>query len=556
MRATRDKFNGRWTNEVTNPMEKDFKIKLGDYTELLRGQFTFALTRPVDETKGPGFVLLIDSKDKAETLKTRLADLQKKWTEGDRKLKTDKIRDVEFTTYEFTQAALQQFARAVTGKGEAAPDPEAATNKVNLMVGQSQSLLVIGTQSRDLEKILARQNGGSVASLGDQAVFQSNFNSLLRDAGIFGWLDFKPIYEQMVKPSDKPNAAQPAEGMANLRVEKVLPALGLGELKSIALRIGVGAEGYDTTIFLTAPEAARQGLLKILAPPAKDASPLPFVPADAIKFKRLRIDFQQAWTTFENVLMKIDPSVAGVVQLLFNAAGKDKDPNFDLKKSLIESIGDDFITYEKAPKGGAEPSVTLIGSRNPEQLLGAIRILMRMLPEPIGGAPLKEREFLGRKIYTLNLTPPGLPAAPGMDMQLVASGNYVVFARDNAILEEYLRSSETPPKPLRDLPGLNDAAQKIGGLNSGWFSFENQVETMRAGIEEAKKNDGVPAEPSGFGLNVVGDRSDLIGDWIDYKSLPPFDQIAKYFYYALWSGSSTPDGISFRYAAPTPPALR
>jgi hypothetical protein len=246
MRATRDKFNGRWTNEVTNPMEKDFKIKLGDYTELLRGQFTFALTRPVDETKGPGFVLLIDSKDKAETLKTRLDDLQKKWTEGDRKLKTDKIRDVEFTTYEFTQAALQQFARAVTGKGEATPDPEAATNKINLMVGQSQSLLVIGTQPRDLEKILARQSGGSVPSLGEQAVFQSNFNTLFRDAGIFGWLDFKPIYEQMIKPSDKPNTAQPGEGMANLRVEKVLPALGLGELKSIALRIGVGAEGYDT----------------------------------------------------------------------------------------------------------------------------------------------------------------------------------------------------------------------------------------------------------------------------------------------------------------------
>lgn len=553
MRTTRDKFYGRWTNEVTNPIEKDFKIKLGDYAELLRGQFTFALTRPLEEGKGPGFVLLIDTKDKWEVLKTRLADIQKKWTEGDRKLKTDKIRDVEFASYEFTQAQLQQFARTITGKGEGAPDPEAATNKINLLVGQSQSLLLIGSQARDLEKILARQSGGAVPPLADHPTFQANYNSLFRDAPVFGWLDFKPIFDTLITP--RTAAAAQARGIENLRIEKVIPALGLGDLKSLALRIGVGPEGYDTTIFVTAPEAARQGLLKILAPPAKDAAPPAFVPADAVKFQRIRIDFQQAWTTFENVLNKIDPSVAGVVQLLLNAAGKDKDPNFDLKKSLIESIGDDFISYEKAPKNGAQASISLLGARNPEQLLSAMRAVMRMLPEPIGGAPLKEREFLGRKIYTLNLTPPGAPAQPGAEMQLVAAANYVVISRDNAMLEQFLRSAEAPPKPLRELAGFNDAAQKVGGFNTGWFSFENQIETMRAAIDEAKKNPDALADP-GFNLNPLSARSSLISDWIDYQTLPPYDQIVKYFYYSLLTATSTPEGITFKIAAPTPPALK
>lgn len=557
MRAAREKFYGRWTNEVTNPLEKDFKIKLGDYADLLRGQFTFALTPPLEEGKGPGFILLIDAKDKHEVLKTRLAEIQKKWTEGDRKLKTDRIRDVEFTTYEFTQAQLQQFARTVSGRGEGAPDPEAATNKFNLLVGQSQSLLLIGTQQRDLEKILARQAGGRVPPLAERPVFQANYSSLFRDAPIFGWLDFKPIFDQLIKPrTAAANAAAQAQGIQNLRIERVIPALGLGELKSVALRIGAGAEGYDTTIFLTAPEAARQGLLKILAPPAKDAAPPAFVPSDAIKFQRIRIDFQQAWATFENVLNKIDPSVAGVVQLLLNAAGKDKDPNFDLKKSLIESVGDDFISYEKAPKNGAETSISLIGARNPEQLLSAVRALMRMLPEPIGGAPLKEREFLGRKIYTLNLTPPGFPAQPGAEMQLAATANYVVISRDNAMLEEFLRSGEAPPKPLRDLAGFNEAALKAGGLNTGWFSFENQIETMRAAIDEAKKNPDAPIADPGLNLNPIGSRSALISEWIDFQTLPPYDQIAKYFYYSLLTASATPEGIVFKIAAPTPPSLK
>jgi hypothetical protein len=557
MRPTREKFNARWTNEVSNSLEKNFKVKLSDYIELLRGQFTFALTKPPGEGKGPGFLLLIDSKDKAELLKTRLGELQKKWTEGDHKLKMEKIREVEFSTYEFTQANLQQFARLVSGKGEAPPDPEAATNKISLLVGQSQSLLLIGTQTRDLEKVLARQAGAGAAPLAEQPVFQSNFNSLFRDAAIYGWLDFKPIFDQMIKPTGAVAAAAQTKGVENLKLERILPAIGLGELKSIALRAGFGAGGYDTTIFLTAPEASRQGLLKIMAPPAKDASPPPFVPADAVKFQRVRIDFQQAWATVEGVLTKIDPSVAGIVQLMLNAAGKDKDPNFDLRKSIIESIGDDFISYEKAPKNGNTPAISLVGARNPEQLLSGIRVVLRMLPEPIGGAPLKEREFLGRKIYSINLAPPGVPAAPGSELQLAATGNYVVVARDNAFLEEYLRSAEAPPKPLRDLPGLADAAQKVGGMNTGWFSFENQVETMRAAVEEAKKNPGKDQEESsGLNLSIIGNRSSPVADWVDYSTLPAFDRVAKYFYYSLLTASSTPEGISFKISAPTPPGLK
>jgi hypothetical protein len=555
MRPSREKASARWTNEVSAAVEKAFKIKVSDYTELARGQFTFGLTKTAEEGKTPGVLLLIDAKDKAENLKTNLSELRQKW--GERKPKPEKIRDVEFTSYEFTQAELQKFARILTGKGaEGGPDPQAETNRVNLLVGQSQSLLIVASAARDAEKVVARQSGGGVPSLGEQAVFQSNFNSLFREAGMYGWLDITPVFDQFMKAGAVSAAAQ-AKGIENLRLQKVLPALGLGELKSIALRVGAGAEGFDSTIFLTIPEANRQGLLKILAPPAKDASPPPFVPADAVKFTRVRIDFAQAWEALEKVLLKIDPSVAGVVQLLINAAGKDKDPNFDLRKSLVESVGDDFITYEKAAKtNGIGASINLIGARNPEQLLSGLRALMRMLPEPIGGAPLKEREFLGRKIYSVNVTPPGVPAQPGSDIFLAATASYVVMARDSGILEEFLRSAEAPPKPLRDLPGFNDAAQKVGGMNTGWFSFENQAETMRAVIDAAKKNPDGDPEESSYSFKLIGSPSALAAGWIDYASLPPFEAIAKYFHYSLMSATATADGISFKMAAPNPPALK
>jgi hypothetical protein len=554
MRGVREKFNARLTNEVSNPTERELKIKLSDYAELVQGQITLAMTLSATEGKAPGFLLLIDAKDKSDALKSRLEDLRKKWSEGDRKFKAEKIRDVEFTSYEFTQAALQKVMNALSGgkPEDIQADPEAEKNKTMLMVGQSQSLLIVGTQARDIEKILTRQNGGAAPSLGEQPVFLSNFNSVFRDSTAFGWVDFKPVFEQMLKPTEKPAPGAPAGGIGNLRIEKVLPALGLGELKSIAFKVALKPEGIDGQMFLTVPESARAGLLKILAPPAKDASPPPFVPGDVVKFRRVRIDFQQAWTAFEGVLIKIDPSIAGLVQLMLSAAGKDKDPDFDLKKSLLESVGDDLIMYEKAEKNGVTPSLTLIGARSPGQLMNCVKMIMRMLPEPIGTTPLKEREFLGRKIFTLTMAPGG---GPGTQMHFAGNGNYLAVSSDAGILEDYLRASEPPPKTLRDLPGFTDTAQKVGGFNTGWYSFENMAETMRATVESMKAPKP-PQAPSAFQLNPIPDESQRIKDWIDPASLPPFERIAKYFYYSVLSGSSTPEGISFKLSMPTAPGLK
>lgn len=556
MRVTREKFNARLTNEVTGRLEKDLKIKLSDYTELARGQITFALTKPAEEGKNQGFLLMIDSKDKSDVLKTRLGELQKKWTEAGRQIKTEKIRDVEFNSYQFTQASLQGFARGLMADGDAVvEDAEAATNKFLLFVGQSASMLIVGTQIRDLEKVLARQAGGAVPSLAEVPSFQANHNQLFRDATGYAWLDVKPIYEMMIKPPADDQRAAPPGGIGNLRAQKVLPALGLGELKSIAMKVAIQPEGFDSQLMLTVPEAARHGLMKILAPPAKDASPPAFVPADVAEFSRVRIDFQQAWASFEGVLMKVDPSIAGLVQLMLGAAGKDKDPDFDLKKSLVESVGDDFIRYVKATKPFERPSLNLIGARNPEQFLNGLKMLLRMLPEPIGTSTLKEREFLGRKIFSL-----AMPQAPGAqpatgELHMTTSGGYVAISSSSPILEEYLRSGDAPPKPLRDLPGFADVAQKAGGMNTGWLSFENQVESARVMIEE-QKTQKEPAPSSALSLNPLGDESKKLQEWIDFASLPPFDQISKYFFHSVMTVSSTPEGILYKMATPTPPGLK
>src|SRR5436305_1794129 len=97
----RDKFTSKFKSEYIEPLEKQLGIKFADYTDLAQGQVTFAVTQgDWDGTpeKRPGFLLLVDARDKSDQLKSRLDEIRKKWVDGGKKLRSDKIRDVEFTT--------------------------------------------------------------------------------------------------------------------------------------------------------------------------------------------------------------------------------------------------------------------------------------------------------------------------------------------------------------------------------------------------------------------------------------------------------------------------
>jgi hypothetical protein len=285
-----------------------------------------------------------------------------------------------------------------------------------------------------------------------------------------------------------------------------------------------------------------------------------------IKFSRFRLDLQKAWNTLENTLVEALPQMAGVIKLVVDNAGKDKDPDFDLRKQLIGNLGDDIISFEKAPRKQtladlqSPPQLTLISSPKPEQLAGSLKALTSVMPTQ---GKVKEREFLGRKVYSMPL--PGTPRPGGgkpaeRTLSYTASGGFVAISTDVAMLEEFMRSSDGSGKALRDAPGLADAAQKVGGMGTGLFIYENQLETMRAVVETMKKESGTLASlfsgsPLAGRLGMSDDASKF-KEWIDFSLLPSYDKIAKYFYINVWSGTVTADGFSFKLYAPNPPQFK
>jgi hypothetical protein len=220
-------------------------------------------------------------------------------------------------------------------------------------------------------------------------------------------------------------------------------------------------------------------------------------------------------------------------------------------------LGDDKISYEKAPKGStladlsSAPALFLVGSPHADQLAAALKGILTLMNRQSG--PLTEREFLGRKIYSI---PSSEAKAASSTLSYAASGNYVALSTDASLLEEYLRSSDSPQKALRESSGLADATSKVGGSSTGFFGYENQAETTRAAFEALRKsansNDESMLAP---GIPAFVPESQF-KEWVDFSLLPPFDKVAKYFYFAVYSGSANKDGITFKMYSPVPPSLR
>ena len=588
MKPFRDHFVTKWKEEFVKPLERELDIKMEDYTSLLQGQVTLALTQDGLEQPGQpaGLLLLLDTKDKSNQLKKNLTALRKKWVDSGKSLKTTKIREYDFTVLPVSTNDLPKTLRKFFPKPPETQElgddnkPKEESEKNELIIGQVDSLLVISSSTKAIEKVVARLSGGSIPPLADVASYQADHAAYFRESPLYGWVNLKVFVESLTKKMGERREAPSNEAPNPFEVkpDKILNALGLSGLKTLAFNFQPSNDGATLQVSLGIPESSRQGLFKILAGEPRETRPPPFIPADVVKFQRWRIDSQKGWDTLQKMVSDVSPQWLNGINFLLdtaNTAAKEKDPGFDIKKNVIGNLGDDMISYEKAPKGtspaeiNSPPSIFLLGSPNPEVLASSLKSILVFATAQSGSTP-EQREFLGRKIYTVALRSMMGAFAGGaagsavpLNISYAASGGYVAFSSDPSLIEEYLRSSEGDRKALKDIPGLSEAAQKVTGPNSSLFGYENQVETMRIQLEALRKNGsassaGSPNPAANLlqsGLNVPATVQSF-KDLMDFSLLPDFDRISKYFHFTVYGGSASVDGLTFKMFAPVPPGIK
>ena len=555
MKPFRDKFQTGFKHEVLGDLEKQLGIKTDDYLALLQGQVSFALLEngwnAADSKTEPSLVVVLDTKDKGSELKARLAEVRQKLADAKKPVKTDKIRDIDFSTVTVEHKAAKTDAK----NGDADKDKDDDDKKTDdakdsdrtehWTFGQVDSVLLISDSPSALEKVVARLSGGSVPPLGELPDFQASAQSShFKESMGYAWFNASAFVKQLRKLASKSGA-----GAAPLGVEpsKMITAAGLDGLKTMGISIWMTPDGEQSQLTMALPEGQRVGLFKMLEYAAKDSTPPAFVPADAVGFRRWRLNGKRTWENLEAMIQQISPQASGMLQLYLGTLGKDKDPNFDFQKSFVANLGDDLITYQKSPQDKTlealqdAPSLTLIGSPDAAQLANGLRAAGSLLPS--AGEGNKEREFNGHKIYGVKM--PGKEGGDdGKLLEFAAGNGYLAISTNPSILEQFLRSGDGGGNSLKDNASMIAASEKVGGMATGLFGYQDAKEGTRIWWEVLRQSGSLDKLMGSSGDSSGGKKT---AEWIDFSLLPPFDSVSKYLGLSVFSGKW--DGAGFNMQA-------
>ena len=575
-----NKFWAKLETDVLQPIEKELGASLTNYLELAQGQFTLALTRngwPARAGAMPGLIVLIDSREQSARVKTLLEEGRAKLAAGGEPVRTQRIDGTEFLVLTVPPPALEPptdgdaaveadeaEAPAVDDAGDADPAGASGLPPQEFYVGQSGTLLLMGNSLLDLEKVLKLKSGGAVMALSDSTSFLPDFTATLSGATLYGWLNLEPIFEIARQELPGAEAGMPM----GLSPARILSALGLNGLKTLSIAGAIRGDGGSSELRLRIPEAERRGLFRMFSFAAKDSAPPAFVPADVLTFSRTRIDLLKSWNTLESMLVEVSPQIGGMVKLTVDAIGKDKDPGFDFRRQFIANLGDDIISWQGQTKPGTEaatlpPQLALISSPKPEELAGALKLLMGMVPPDL--AKLEESEVGGKKVWSMAI-PMGQPgtggvAAPSQSIAFAGADGFLAVAADPELLKSHLTGSPAAGAGLLSKPGFRVAAERVGGLETGMFGYSNDRESMRSFWGALTTPGGGASNPTALAFQQMIAASAMVGDggglaeWIDFSLLPAFDEVQKYFHFTVYAAALNKEGLAVKVFAPKPPGL-
>ncbi len=536
MKAFSEKFSAGLRQHILDPLQKEAGFQLDEYLDLAQGQITLAVTFTPADAKMPGVVAIVDSGNKADALAAKLKHLRQTLTDRRVPFKSRTVRGIDFLYL-------------------TAPRNE----QLGMFVGRSDSLLIAANNEAALDAVLLAQSGGAGKRLADLPAFQRLRETQFRGALALGWVDFSTVLEKIQQvPNPFEREKENPNDAPRVTPDQVLTALGLKGLRTVSF--SYKQDGGDwAEMRLDVPAKNRRGLFKMFAPEPADTTPPPFVGTETTSYMRWRINGRTLWSQLVETALDIAPQVDGVIKLGESAA-QTKDPKFRFKESLFDTLGTDVIRLQLAPRGEtveaqlSPPSVYFIESQKPNATLTAINTLLS-----VAGLVPEMRDADGKKIYTHKL--PGLRGAREQVLHLTTNGGYLVVATDLATLEALLRGAEDPArKPLRDLPGLNEAVAKVGGYRTGWLGVENDKATAQSLLEFLRKNptflDKLPVQASLKFTLLDRAGKGLPLDWLDFKLLPAFEKVEKYFSHTAYSVSADEEGIRLRIFSPTPAALK
>ena len=527
----RKKLADGFEANVLDGIEEELAIDFEAFEEMASGPVALAVVPGKEADEEPGLLLLLDAGRKSVTLRRTLSRLKRNWKKDDREVSETEIGGIDFTTVSDAE-----------GDGQ-------------VHVGRVGAQLIVGTKSVQIEGVLARLNGKGNRTLADNPAFAADHGTLLKGADFYVWANPGAVLPQLL--DNLPDGAE-----LGIDFGEIVGALGIDALGTFAMAYSERPDGSHSEMFIGLPKAKRKGLFGLLETKRADASPPPFVPANVGAFSRWRVDMGAAWTNLEKLLLELSPDVANMVEFTVGLLGKDKDSNFDFKKSFLNNFGDDLIFYQMPSKGtalnglGSGPMVFLVKSPNPAELIKGIGAVPGILPPPLNEAALEPRklgEHTAHSFGLMELPDPSTGELTGIEILFAVKDGYMAVSTDADLLQALLDGKAQAPLAKRD--GLAATAAAVGGMDSGLFGYQNDRDMVLSTLDTLRDNaDQFDMIFSMIPMEGLGEVS--LSDWLDFSLLPPGEKIAKYFDFTVYSAEANDRGISLKTFSPRPATLK
>ena len=433
----RKKLADGFEANILDKIEEELAVDFEAFEEMASGPVALAVVPGLAAGEEPALLLLLDAGRKSFTLRRTLSQMKRDWKKADRSVSETEIGGIDFTT-----------VSEPGGQGQ-------------VHIGRVDAKLIVGTATGQIEGVLARLNGKRDGTLAANPAFATDHSALLKGADFYTWVNFGKVIPQLLD-----NAPDGAE--LGIDFGEVLGSLGLDGLSTFAVTYSERPDGAHAELFIGLPEAKRKGLFSLLETRRADASPPPFVPANVSAFSRWRVDMGAAWKNLENLLLELSPDVANMVEFTVGLLGKDKDSNFDFKKSFLNNFGDDLILFQMPPSGkslnelGTGAMAALVMSPNPAELIKGIGAVPGILPPPLNEAMLEPRKLGKHTAHSfglMELPDPSTGELVASEILFAVKDNYMAVSTDADLLQGLLDGK--PQSPLAKLDRLSPAAAAV-----------------------------------------------------------------------------------------------
>ena len=561
MTEFRQRFEGAFRQKWLAGFERESGIDLGELLGMTRGQATLAILPPLppepgSDDAGSNWLLLLDTRDGAAGL-TQLLDKARA------RLATNTpptAKALQSGEHRFTRVTidLESSSRAASTNAPvlaksakpAAPaeDLDDEDLRWEICFGQVGSAFVAGPSWAAITNGLPRLSGTNAApGLSGKPSFKRLWDSTLKERPAWLYLDVASVYRRLAPRMEG------VFGMLSLLgadPSKVVPATGLASIQAIGGSVRSSEAGLTTDLAIEAPASERAGVTQVMQILPLEAGLPEGIPDGVGSFQRWRIDGAAGWKALESSLKRVSPQLGDLARITVESAGQVFDPNFNLQRDLVGNLGNDFITFTLPPTGtnllqlSRSGRVQMVGSPNPARLTSGWKALEALVHMQAGALEFSERTGPGgRKVMVASVAG---KSGPENAFQMIQASNHVVIASDAAAMDAYLVAATNRVAPA--IPGLAEAAAGAGGTQRGLFGFSQPRLELRPAWEALRTSDSLAGvmPPGTTSLETV----QTIESWADFKRLPPFEAVARYWTVQVVSGGTDAEGFRFRWFSP------